>query len=120
MEKSHYQCKMGFFKHTQHAGGINRHSPIIQGFEWWYRVIQHREIEIENKKFHDGVDNAAAALKEARRQTYLSSNAREKHAAWRASRRRENSRWVPQVAVIDESSGEAVDPVPGLDDSGSQ
>jgi hypothetical protein len=39
MEKSHYQAKISFHKHTQHSGTAKHHSAIVQTFEWWYRVV---------------------------------------------------------------------------------
>ena len=66
MEKSHYQCKTSFSKHTQHGGGVNGHSAIIQAFEWWYRLIQHREEEKETIRLQEPARQAAAALKETR------------------------------------------------------
>jgi hypothetical protein len=48
MEKTHYQAKTAYTKHTQHDGTDLGHSAIVQIFEWWYRVIQHQQL-VEDK-----------------------------------------------------------------------
>jgi hypothetical protein len=82
MEKSHYQAKTAFHKHTQHSGTAKHHSAIVQTFEWWYRVVQHKQYKIEKDEVLSTADAAAQAVKDARRQSSLSSTAVVKHAAW--------------------------------------
>lgn len=45
MEKSHASAKSAYQRHTQHGGTKQRISPIVQTFQHWYRIVQHRENE---------------------------------------------------------------------------
>ena len=97
MEKSHYQCKTVFVKHTQHRGGVKRHSAIIQTFESWYQIIQHQELDIHDRKSQEDVNATVEALIESRRQRQLNSNSREKHTTCLVSCVRDKNRWVPNL-----------------------
>lgn len=39
LEKSHYQARTAFFKHTRHGGGRERANSLREVFEWFYRRI---------------------------------------------------------------------------------
>lgn len=104
MEKTHYATKTAYVKHTQHFGTNQRHSPIVQQFEWWYRTIQHREFEREKTTLQIECAIVDREQGDVRRQTLLSSTAAEKHRAWRAIRRRDGSRWV--LVTHDNESGD--------------
>ena len=103
MEKSHYQAKTAFHKHTQHSRTAKHHSAIVQTFEWWYRVMQHKQYKIEKDEVLSTANAAAQAVKDARRQSFLSSTAAAKHVAWRATRKREGSHWAPEISTLGES-----------------
>lgn len=105
MEKSHYECKTTFHHHTQHGGGVECHSAIIQTFEWWYRVIQHKENDKELAQLQEPSRAAAEALKDSRRQLQLSSFSQEKHALWRAKYQQDKSRWVPAIPMLNDEHG---------------
>ena len=49
MEYSHYAAKAAYQRHTQHGGGKSKKSPLIQTFQHWYRIIQHKFVEEEKK-----------------------------------------------------------------------
>lgn len=109
MEKSHHAAKATYHRHTQHGGGKLRKSPLLQVYEHWYRIIQHR---FKNKSLHDSEEflnlTGDVAIR-ARRDRSISSSAAAHHAAWRETCTRQGSRWVPNsedlredVAVTDE------------------
>ena len=102
MEKSHYAAKTAYHKHIQHSGGKNRSSAIIQTYEWWFRVIQHREYDQEKKAVYcDQTKGAAGEVVTAsRHQSFLTSEASAKHALWRATQVRHGSRWAPSQPNI--------------------
>lgn len=93
MEKSHYAAKTAFVKHSQHNGTSLRHSAIVQSFQWWYRVIQHREIDRERKEARasNPIILATEAVAQKRRQASNSSTANARHAEWRRGRVRAGS-----------------------------
>ena len=39
MEKSHYQARTRYFKHTRHGGGRQRANSLLEVFQWFYRQI---------------------------------------------------------------------------------
>ena len=39
LEKSHYQARGAFFRHTRHGGGREREDNLREVFEWFYRRI---------------------------------------------------------------------------------
>ena len=39
LEKSHYQARGAFFRHTRHGGGRERVDSLREVFEWFYRRI---------------------------------------------------------------------------------
>lgn len=110
MEKSHYTAKTVYHKHTQHSGTVARRSAIIQTYEWWFRVIQHREYEIIKRA--EQLQNAPFVdhqLRARRLQSFLNSSAQAKHVAWRESRLRHGRIWVqPETIVLETQADENV------------
>ena len=84
MEKSHYEAKMTYTKHMQHFGTLKYHLPIVQTFQWWYKVIQEREHKREKVRALASSPTVIAtwALAEKKRQAYLSSAGSERHSEW--------------------------------------
>lgn len=39
LDKSHYQARGAFFRHTRHDGGRERADSLREVFEWFYRRI---------------------------------------------------------------------------------
>jgi len=94
MEKSHHAAKAAYHRHTQHAGGKFRKSPLLHVYEHWYRIIQHR---FKNKSLHNSeefLDLSGDATIQARHEQSISSSAATHHAAWRETCTRQGSRWV--------------------------
>lgn len=103
MEKSHYVAKTSFVKHSQHNGTSLRHSAIVQSFQWWYRVIQHREIQRKRKEARakNPVILAVEAAAEKRRQTSNLSTTNARHAKWKKGCVRIGSQFIPSVSEVD-------------------
>lgn len=104
MEKSHYAAKAANQRHTQHGGGRARKSCILQQYEHWYRVIQHRyaaklrmellENNIVTSEPEDGLSQV-----ERRRAASNNSNASLEHQKWRATRVRSGSVYIAREQV---------------------
>lgn len=107
MEALHHAAKVAYHRHTQHSGGKYKKSPLLQTFEHWYRIIQHRfrnkeELE-KNNESHDLANDDALQL---RRERYVNSSAASHWEEWRASCTRLGSRWVPNVQPPEEQAAE--------------
>lgn len=101
MEYSHHAAKTAYQKHTQHSGGKSRKSPILQTYEHWYRIIQHR---FRNIKLQENDESRSHPYDidvqiQTRRERLLASSALEHAAEWRAQCVRVGSRWVPRTDV---------------------
>ena len=98
MEKSHHAAKAAYHRHTQHSGGQKIRSPLLQVFEHWYEIIQHRfrNQNLQDTNEFDHVTDVDVVL-QARRERSIHSSASAHHSVWRATCIREGSRWVPQV-----------------------
>jgi len=42
MEYNHHAAKVAYYRHTQHGGSKVKKSPLLQTYDYWYRIIQHR------------------------------------------------------------------------------
>lgn len=98
MENSHHAAKAAYQRHTQHSGGKTKKSALLQTFEHWFRIIQHR---FRNKDIlHSEDDQATHAedqnvVLQARRARVFASTASAHWAEWRSRCTRQGSRWVP-------------------------
>jgi hypothetical protein len=103
MENSHHAAKAAYHRHTQHAGGKGKKSPILQTYQHWYRIIQHRfhHKELEQQQCQavtsDQIldDTIIEERIQARRNASLNSIAAQRSAEWRAKRIRVGKRWLP-------------------------
>lgn len=105
MEYSHYAAKSAYNKHTQHGGGRSKKSPLVQTYQHWYRIIQHRfrEIKKEEQLQHDNnaFQNSEAGIDIEtrvwiRRKAAANSSAQAHAALWRDKCDRVGSKYVPK------------------------
>lgn len=95
MEKSHYQARTRYFRHTRHGGGANKANSLLEVFQWFYRQVWHRSKAQEKKKLFENSDIALALKrgKQNRQEAYNRSSASEKFLQWLGSRQRQGGRW---------------------------
>jgi hypothetical protein len=96
MEHSHHMAKTCYQRHTQHGGGKNKKSALVQTYQHWYRIIAHR---FRNKELALNASNLAANIDilekiAQRREASVQSSAAAHTALWRDKRIRKGSRWV--------------------------
>jgi hypothetical protein len=111
LEFSHDAAKAAFHKHTQHGGGRIKKSPLLQTYEHWFRIIQHR---FYNKELEasviDTTDESNEARIQRRREASINSSAALHSAQWRARCQSKGSRWVPaEVNQATDEPTEATD-----------
>lgn len=97
MEYSHHAAKSAYHKHTQHGGSKNKKSPLLQTYEHWFRIIQHRfhnQVVERSSCTHVGT---AEEIIQKRREASLNSSAASHAAEWRARCTRVGSRWIPNT-----------------------
>jgi hypothetical protein len=108
MEYSHYAAKAAYQRHTQHGGGKSKKSLLIQTFQHWYRIIQHRFVE-EEKKSQNLPDTDVLLEKEALIQKHrlasINSSAKAHSELWRHKCLRKGSKWVPQESEVSNEEG---------------
>jgi len=104
MENSHHAAKAAYQRHTQHSRGKNRKSALLQTYEHWYRIIQYRfrnlEFQTNDSEPTDDTPDMEVAI-QARRERYLASSASAHWIAWKATRTRQGSRWVPNSQQVE-------------------
>jgi len=114
MENSHHAAKSAYQRHTQHSGGRNRKSALLQTYEHWYRIIQHRfrslEFHTDAQESTDDTEDIEASI-QARRERYLASSASAHWLEWKATCTRQGSRWVPTSKEAGQNTVE-----PNIDD----
>lgn len=95
MEYSHYVAKSAYHRHTQHGGSKNKKSPLLQTYEHWFRIIQHRfhNQEILDNQHTD--TSIAEEIIQKRREASVNSSAARHAVEWRENCTRVGSRWVP-------------------------
>ena len=106
MEKSHYQARTRYFKHTRHGGGSNKENSLMEVFQWFYRIVWHRSKAQEKRKLYENSD-IALALKtriQRRKEAYNCSSASEKFLQWLGSRQRQGRRWGLQKECLTQVS----------------
>lgn len=109
MEYSHYAAKSAYQRHTQHEGGKSKKSPLIQTYQHWYRIIQHRfretekQTRLDNEALHaeTNIDEVRIWIK---REAAINSSVALHAALWRAKCDRVGSKWVPRSQAIPEST----------------
>lgn len=100
MEKSHYQARGAFFRHTRHGGGRVRANNLKEVFQWFYRrkILQHKmkkaALEPEDATIKDKRDNKDL-LKLKRKNRWKNSIASAKLAEWRSNKVRISRKWLP-------------------------
>lgn len=108
MEHSHYAAKAAYQRHTQHGGGRSIKSPLLQTYQHWYRIIQHRfreqaeyDAEIQSHETEEWL--TVQAKIEKRREASLASSAKAHSILWRQKCQRVGSKWIPQenLAVVE-------------------
>ena len=95
MEKSHYQARGVFFKHTHHGGGRIRSIYLKEMFNWFYRCTFGRNLSRERAK--------KSTLEKLLREQKSSTNSSQwrggtgplRHMAWRQTRVRVGRQWCP-------------------------
>jgi hypothetical protein len=96
MEYSHYAAKAAY------------QSLLIQTFQHWYRIIQHRFVE-EEKKSQNLPDTDVLLEKEALIQKHrlasINSSAKAHSELWRHKCLRKGSKWVPQESEVSNEEG---------------
>lgn len=110
MEASHHAAKAAYHRHTQHAGGKYKKSPLLQTFEHWYKIIQHRfrnKDDLEHINETPDLTNEAAV--QARRERSVNSSAAAHWENWRTTCTRQGSRWVPNMHDPVDTSDDATD-----------
>lgn len=97
MEKTHYQARGAYFRHTQHGGGTIRANSFKEVFFWFYRRIILRTRKQEFMKQKKDARSVAICKKiKERRQRWKDSTAEQNSTLWRATRVRQNKIWVPR------------------------
>lgn len=104
MEYSHYAAKSAYQRHTQHNGGKSKKSPLLQTYQHWYRIIQHRfQEQVEKsseRENHEGEQwLTMEAQIEKRREASLNSPAQAHHLLWRQKCHRIGSKWSPAKPI---------------------
>ena len=103
--KTAYHKHIQQFRRNEHAG-----SSTIQTYEWWFRVIQHKEYEITKRV--EQLQNAPIVdhqLRARQLHSFLSSSAQAKHAAWRETRVRRGRIWIqPETIALETHDDENV------------
>lgn len=95
LENSHHAAKNAYHKHTQHGGSKHRISPLIQTYQHWYRIIQHRFHNKDNIPVMFAEDLPSDIILQRRREASLNSSASAHHAIWRSKCIRKGRKWVP-------------------------
>lgn len=95
MEKSHYQARTRYFRHTRHGRGASKANSLLEVFQWFYRTILQRYKAQEKKKLFENSEIALALKKrkKKRQEAYNQSSAKEKFLQWLCSRQRQGKRW---------------------------
>lgn len=97
MEKTHYQARSGYFKHTRHGGGVDKANSLEELHQWTYRKLIHRA----HRKKQIETSSLQRAIKQANREKmknrWLNSTASMNHAQWRATKHRHGKIWVPET-----------------------
>jgi hypothetical protein len=101
MEYSHYAAKAAYQRHTQHGGGRTKKSPLVQTYQHWYRIIQHRfheqMIKANATHIQNGEDHLTIEARiQKRREAYAASSANAHSSLWRQKCQRVGSKWVPR------------------------
>lgn len=98
MEKSHYQARGAFFRHTRHGGGRIRANSLKEVFEWFYRrkilQLNMKKAAAENEEATKKERQDRDGLKLKRRTYWKNSIASARLAQWRSLRVRKNSKWI--------------------------
>ncbi len=96
MEKTHYQARGAYFRHTQHGGGTIRANSFKELYFWFYRRIILRATKQEfTKQKKDARSVEISKIIQQRRQRWKDSSAEQNLAIWRATKVRQNKLWVP-------------------------
>ena len=102
MEKTHYQARGAYFRHTQHGGGTVRANSFKEVYFWFYRKIilrSKKEKSLQLKKDAQTLQISRSILQ--RRLRWKQSSAEQNLAAWRATKGRQNKVWVPHQEPLD-------------------
>ena len=97
MEKTHCQARFGYFKHTQHVGGIIRANSLHKLRQWTYCRLVHRAHNkkmLEESKFTKALRQIQIQKK---RDAWSNSLTGSKHSTWRLMRQREGKIRKPIV-----------------------
>ena len=101
MEKTHYQARAAYFRHTQHGGGMIRANSFKQLYYWFYRRILHRARKEElTKQKKDEQSIRISKMIQQRRQRWKDSSAEHSLTLWRTTRQRQNKRWIPHEGPV--------------------
>ena len=95
MEKTHYQARSGYFKHTRHGGGVTKANSLHELHQWTYQKLIHRA---HNKKMlqESQVGQVLQRMQtQTKQEAWRNSNAHRKHFEWRLTRQREGRIWKP-------------------------
>jgi len=101
MEFSHHAAKAAYHRHTQHGGSLHKKSPILQTYEHWYRIVQHRFYNKEHESEEDKNLESEERVRK-RREASVNSSAIEHAAAWRAQCTRVGSHWIRNTTEASE------------------
>jgi hypothetical protein len=120
MEKSHWRAKSIYMRHTQHGGGKERQSALLQMIEWEYRMMVHR---LRLAALNEARAHIKAAREKRRRRFRLiweSSVAPEAHAEWRSKMQRVGRVWKPIAEMTDDEVDEFVNESSTLNESNGE
>ena len=85
MEYSHYATKVAYQRHTQHGGGRTKKSPLVQTYQCWYRIIQHRfhekTIKANATHIQDGEDHLTIEAKIQKRREASAASSSNAHSS---------------------------------------
>lgn len=95
MEKTHYQARTGYFKHTRHGGGVEKANSLEELHQWTYRKLVHRAHRKKELQEAEVPRAIKKANRDKRKDSWWNSNANTKHAEWRQMKQRSGKSWIP-------------------------
>lgn len=98
MEKSHYRARAAYFRNTRHGGGFTRSNSLHEMFDWFYRTIIGRTLNIRKARESELVRAVQEVSKNKRQCAWKASTGTVGVSRWLQSRSRQGSKWIPRCS----------------------
>lgn len=98
MEKSHYRARAAYFRNTRHGGGFTRSNALHEMFDWFYRTIIGRTLNIRKARESELVRAVQEVSKNKRQCAWKASTGTVGVSRWLQSRSRQGSKWIPRCS----------------------